>query len=174
MNDLKTSLVCAEFLFLWASFSICYFLLTRRFRESFPDFPWNFFQTITEATENPVTWEPENSSVMEHFAKKVNGWKQVTIFGKSSSLDVWLGAECVFSADNYFSKKAPAYMFNWVPNTSFQPITIFEKSSSLDVWLGAKYVFSAGYYFWKTLQLRCLTGCQMSFQPALFSKKAPA
>ena len=42
---------------------------------------------------------------MEHFAKKVNGWKQVTIFGKSSSLDVWLDADDVFSAGNYFRKK---------------------------------------------------------------------
>ena len=90
----------------------------------------------------------------------IMSFQLVTIFEKSSSLDVWLGAECVFSADNYFSKKAPAYMFNWVPNTSFQPTTIFEKSSGLDVCLGSKQTSPAVNpgcsYFFLNLPLHLL------------------
>ena len=90
----------------------------------------------------------------------IMSFQLVTIFEKRSRLDVWMGAECVFLADNYFSKKAPVY--NWVPSTSFQPITIFEKSSSLDVWLGAKYVFSAGTIFEKSSDLDVCLGSEQT------------
>lgn len=51
-------------------------------------------------------------------------------------------------------------MFNWVPNTSFQPITIFEKSSGLDVCLGSKQTSPAVNpgcsYFFLNLPLHLL------------------
>ena len=37
--------------------------------------------------------EPCQTSKTEHFATRVNGWKLLTIFAKSSILDVWQGSE---------------------------------------------------------------------------------
>ena len=40
--------------------------------------------------------EPYQKSKMVRFAKIVNGLKLLTIFAKSSILDVWLGSEYIF------------------------------------------------------------------------------
>ena len=48
---------------------------------------------------------------MQPFMKIINNWKQLTIFGKSSILDVWKGSEYTAVAVFFFGK-------NWSPQTS--------------------------------------------------------
>ena len=38
--------------------------------------------------------ELSQTSKIEHFPKTFNGWKPVTNFAKSSTLDVWEASEC--------------------------------------------------------------------------------
>ena len=47
-----------------------------------------------ECAQTPEAYsEPSGTSKMEFFAKIVNGWKPLTIFAKSSILDIRLGSE---------------------------------------------------------------------------------
>ena len=55
----------------------------------FWDFLMQIFQYSTEAYP-----EPSQTSKMELFAKIVNGFYPLTIFGKSFILDIWLGSVC--------------------------------------------------------------------------------
>ena len=48
-------------------------------------------------------WEHCQTSKMEHLAKIVNNFKELTLFAKSSTLDVWQGSEDASEQCNLFS-----------------------------------------------------------------------
>ena len=59
---------------------------------------------------------------MEVFAQILNGFQFLTIFAKSSILDIWQDSEFVSEANNDFVEKTPSQMFARVLNSPLQPL----------------------------------------------------
>ena len=53
-----------------------------------------FLQILVRRRRDLAYAEHSQASKMELLPKIVIGWKPLTIFAKSSVLDVWLGSEC--------------------------------------------------------------------------------
>ena len=53
-----------------------------------------FLQILVRRRRDLAYAEQSQASKMELLPKIVIGWKPLTIFAKSSVLDVWLGSEC--------------------------------------------------------------------------------
>ena len=61
--------------------------------------------------------EPCQTSKMEVFTKIVNGFSFLTIFAKSSILDVWQDSEFASKASYDFAEKASYLMYDKVMNS---------------------------------------------------------
>ena len=61
------------------------------------------------------------------FSQVVNGFWFLTIFAKSSILDVWQDSEFASEANNDFAEKAPSQIFYRVLNSPLQLSIIFAK-----------------------------------------------
>ena len=64
---------------------------------------------------------------MEVLAERVNSFKFVTIFAKSSILDAWQDFKFASEASDNFAEKSPSQMLFRVLNLYLQPLIIFTK-----------------------------------------------
>ena len=76
-----------------------------------------------DQVSKPLTWmdgeaysEPSQLSTMKLYANIVHGWKPLTIFAKSSILDVWLVSECACEMHKNFKVSACLFkLILWLP-----------------------------------------------------------
>ena len=68
---------------------------------------WGIFEDLFLLQMGPIQRRILNASqrsTTELFVKLVKGSQQLTIFAKSSILDVWVGSECVFAVVSHEHK----------------------------------------------------------------------
>ena len=75
------------------------------------------YSKTLEANSEPYS-EPIQTSKVKVFGEIVNGFWFLTIFAKSSILDVWQDSEFTSEASNDFAEKAPSQMFDRFLNLS--------------------------------------------------------
>ena len=132
------------YIYIYSSFSICYYVCMTRLTYHFSHILHNFWfmdwltiwlTNLIIESKLVVSFVSFNSfrrvfrtlptSRIERFAKIVNGWKPLTIFAKRSILDVWHGCKYAFEFTNWLIGQYAdilfiCYNFSWMPERALR------------------------------------------------------